>query len=750
MKKLLLILAIFLLSPSIVFGATVDTLVVAGGGGGGFHVSAGGGAGGYIASSTFTVTPQTYTITIGSGGNAGTDVSDLSTSGSDSVFSANTAFGGGKGNGRNSMTANTSGGSGSGGNAGTATPVGGAGTSGQGNAGGDGENNPPSHGGGGGGGSGGVGTNGTHSVGGNGGSGTTNSISGDSVIYAGGGAGGADNNAGGTGGSGGGGNPGVAGTVNTGGGGGGGNSSASGGVGGSGIVIIRFKYDGSNGVATSSTGGVITYSDVNGLNPGISPDVDGYQIHTFTTSGTWTMVLTLEAQNLAAVESDKNALLADSIRGLNTDLLNIIGVLTNPLPSTGSGTSTITWVSSNTGVVSNDGQTINRPAFLAANVALTLTATITKGSASDTKVFALTVSKLAENQIFSVAGAATISTTTPEVAVTNSIQALTITVPSEITNGTINFDALITNGTGTLPATTIDTASADITISATTTVTSTDTSWDGVMKVPTVTTVTLPAESGQTKTLSVAVEMGFAGAKLTFDKGVRILLAGQAGKRAGYIRTGISFTEITSICTADNQTAGDALPVDGDCKIDSGSDLVIWTKHFTTFATYTQTTNQSGGSYIVKIAPIIQAAPTTECQTGDLFSTVTGQACPVTTKLTGATEEEPLEKIIATNVFALVDTDAGPSNAVTQEDVVVLEEVIDIAVVEETTSNSQLAQVANVLSGLSDKWIITQAKVVDVLSDLSNASTIILLGLSLVAIFGGNIFFRRNKKATLF
>jgi hypothetical protein len=34
---------------------------------------------------------------------------------------------------------------------------------------------------------------------------------------------------------------------------------------------------------------------------------------------------------------------------------------------------------------------------------------------------------------------------------------------------------------------------------------------------------------------------------------------------------------------------------DGDCKIDAanGLDLVIWTKHFTKFATYTQTTNST-------------------------------------------------------------------------------------------------------------------------------------------------------------
>lgn len=72
-------------------------------------------------------------------------------------------------------------------------------------------------------------------------------------------------------------------------------------------------------------------------------------------------------------------------------------------------------------------------------------------------------------------------------------------------------------------------------------------------------------------------------------------MPGQAGKRAGYVQTGGTFTEITSTCGADDQTTGNALPADGECKITVGSDLVIWTKHFTTFATYSQTTTSSGG-----------------------------------------------------------------------------------------------------------------------------------------------------------
>lgn len=95
--------------------------------------------------------------------------------------------------------------------------------------------------------------------------------------------------------------------------------------------------------------------------------------------------------DVTAVADDKTALTGDSIKGGNSDLSNISDVLTNPLPSLGSNGSSISWVSNNVSVVSNDGQIINRPAFGAGNVTVTLTATITKGAASDTKIFTLTV-----------------------------------------------------------------------------------------------------------------------------------------------------------------------------------------------------------------------------------------------------------------------------------------------------------------------------------------------------------------------
>jgi subtilisin family serine protease len=94
--------------------------------------------------------------------------------------------------------------------------------------------------------------------------------------------------------------------------------------------------------------------------------------------------------DVQSVSSDKASLTDASIKNTNTDLSNITSRL-SVLPVSGSNGSTISWVSSNPSVLSNDGQTVNRPAYGSSNVSLTLTATITKGSASDTKVFNIIV-----------------------------------------------------------------------------------------------------------------------------------------------------------------------------------------------------------------------------------------------------------------------------------------------------------------------------------------------------------------------
>jgi len=209
----------------------IEVLVVAGGGGGGNgngfgYEGGGGGAGGLIYNSSFTITPQAYTVTVGGS-------VPSATNGNNSVFSTLTAIGGGQG--ASAPSAGSAGGSGGGG---THTGTGGgSGVVGQGYSGGTGASSR----GGGGGGAGSIG--GTTGVGG---TGLSYSISGSATYYAGGG--GAYNGV--TGGLGGGGNSTTtlyaavgSGTANTGGGGAGAYSpSGNGGGGGSGIVIIRYSF----------------------------------------------------------------------------------------------------------------------------------------------------------------------------------------------------------------------------------------------------------------------------------------------------------------------------------------------------------------------------------------------------------------------------------------------------------------------------------------------------------------------------
>ena len=256
-------------------------LVVAGGGSGagdntgcGRHGS-GGGAGGYRFSETgLCAVAQAYPITVGAGGSGGTSPGS---DGSNSVFSTITsAGGGGGGNGDAAPKAGRPGGSGGGAGRNICSSCVGAGNTPpvsppQGNPGGasfPSSPNPVTNGGGGGAGAaaatvsgataapGGIGKNNLSAW-------ATATSTGDSGYYAGGGGGGAHGVPGGTsfqglGGSGGGGNgaistangSGSAGTANTGGGGGGattlgGGSGGNGGAGGSGIVIIKYQFQGS-------------------------------------------------------------------------------------------------------------------------------------------------------------------------------------------------------------------------------------------------------------------------------------------------------------------------------------------------------------------------------------------------------------------------------------------------------------------------------------------------------------------------
>ncbi len=215
----------------------------------------------------------------------------------------------------------------------------------------------------------------------------------------------------------------------------------------------------------------------------------------------------------------------------------------------------------------------------------------------------------------------TVSTDTPQILVgSNNTATSTITIPDSVTNATINVAALTTSTDTSTTATLLGAivvnavtsiGSVSMEIPAGITITAASSTWDGTINDPQVrpnSSVTAIPDSGKIATVFSVIEVGYGDIKLTFNKAVRLVFVGQAGKDAGYSRSGV-FTKIGTTCSADTQTAGNALPTEGDCKRSVGSDLIVWTKHFTNFVTYTQiasaqsTVTSSSGSYMVQHIP---------------------------------------------------------------------------------------------------------------------------------------------------
>ena len=109
--------------------------------------------------------------------------------------------------------------------------------------------------------------------------------------------------------------------------------------------------------------------------------------------------------------------------------------------------------------------------------------------------------------------------------------------------------------------------------------------WPGIIHAPTASNETVTIPGGE---VISAVEIGFDATPLTFDQQAsRILLPGKAGQRVGYVHGTGPFTEITQVCSADTMTAAwDEVLQGEDCKVDVGSDMVVWVKHFSSFVTF--------------------------------------------------------------------------------------------------------------------------------------------------------------------
>lgn len=136
------------------------------------------------------------------------------------------------------------------------------------------------------------------------------------------------------------------------------------------------------------------------------------------------------------------------------------------------------------------------------------------------------------------------------------------------------------------------TSNVQVTIPAGTTVTPSDNTWDGIVHAPVaidVSNLSVPgAPSGYSPVTAITV--GSNTVSLTFDKAVKLVFPGQANNVVGFIKNG-AFKEITHNCNEYLSNLDFNMPDGGDCKTNdvNGTDLVVWTKHFTTFVAYSKT-----------------------------------------------------------------------------------------------------------------------------------------------------------------
>jgi hypothetical protein len=144
------------------------------------------------------------------------------------------------------------------------------------------------------------------------------------------------------------------------------------------------------------------------------------------------LAITTDIADTSAVSTDKAALTWNTIKGTNTSQSAVNANLS--LPTSGANGTTITWASSDTAIATEG--TVTRPPYADGDTEVTLTATISKGLESDTKVFIITVTKLSASNDASLTNL-TISEGTLDPAFAANTTNYTASVANEVESVTI-------------------------------------------------------------------------------------------------------------------------------------------------------------------------------------------------------------------------------------------------------------------------------------------------------------------------
>lgn len=117
--------------------------------------------------------------------------------------------------------------------------------------------------------------------------------------------------------------------------------------------------------------------------------------------------------------------------------------------------------------------------------------------------------------------------------------------------------------------------------------------WDGTLHMPRATTTVVQpaADSGYEIGSTRSIDIGFGDTHLLLDTPAKLVFVGQAGKMVGWSQNGV-FHTITTVC---DSATDPTVAADSECRIDVEGDLVVWTRHFTTYTVYTQTQTQTSG-----------------------------------------------------------------------------------------------------------------------------------------------------------